>query len=269
MLENTPLYLNNAAMLTSVRKLTIDTGSQLSDTALAELSCLMQLESFNVILWEAKAAAAASAAWRQLPQLQNLQIYMYRSSNDDNQVENQAADAEEAEQVGHAVLQGLAAATQLTWLYLNLDLYDMQCGSALAQLTNLQGLHLHGSPGVLEDMLQLRALIQLKSLSLTQCGMDGTAAAALLCRLTGLQHLKLSSCRKVTDAVVPVIGAQLRGLHSLGLFYMPAGFGDTSVQLLVELTQLKSMSLCEVGLTREGAVQLRASAPFCIADLIL
>jgi hypothetical protein len=245
-------------MLSSVRNLSIEASLQLSASALVELSRLTQLESLSMIVCFAKAAAAASAAWKQLPQLQKLEIDMSIKDKD-----NQPADAAEAEQLGRVVLQGLAAATQLTWLALCLDENTMHCGSALAQLSNVQELKLQGISGVLEDMLQLRALTQLKSLSLTQCGMDGTAAAALLCRLTGLQHLELSSCDHVTDAVVPVIGAQLRGLRRLELSHL-AGFSNTSVQLLVELTQLKSLSLRKVGLTREGERQLRACAPFCI-----
>jgi Leucine-rich repeat (LRR) protein len=263
-LINTPLHANNLSLLSKgeVRKLSISTAEKLSAVALAELGQLTKLRFLDMNYGNVEAAAAASAAWKQLPQLQKLQIDMSRHDK------HQPADAAEGEQPGHVVLQGLAAATQLTWLSLTVDRITMRCGSALARLINLQELELQGSSGVREDMLQLRALTRLKSLSIKQCGLDDTAAVALLGRLTGLQHLRVSSCSKVTDAVVPVIGLQLKGLHSLELLDL-LGFGDATVQSLLELTQLKSLSVERLGLTGDGARQLWASAPFRITKLVV
>jgi hypothetical protein len=265
-LQNTPLYPSNIRMLSNVCKLSIEADIQLSHATLAELSSLAQLDSISMSVLNPKAAAAASAAWKQLPHLQDLEIDLVEHDEDQDGRGYRLLNVVRAEERARAVLQGLAAATQLTWLSLTLDWNNSQCGSALAQLTNLQELILTGAGEVREDMMQLRALTQLKILRLEECGMDGTAAAALLCRLTGLQLLKLSTCENVTDAMVPVIGAQLRGLRRLELFNLP-GFSDDSVQSLVELTQLESLWLRELGLTREGALQLKAAAPFCIKVL--
>jgi hypothetical protein len=264
-LTDTPLHASTAHMLSNVRILSVEAKIQLSDAALAGLRRLAQLDSISMDLKNARAAAAASAAWQQLPQLRELRIVL-NIDGDEDEEDYQPAEPEEAEQLGRVVIEALAAATQLTSLSLILDENNNQCGSALAHLKNLQELTLAWGSDVREDMLQLRALTQLKVLRLSSCAMDNTAAVALLCRLTGLQHLKLSGCENVTDAVVPVIGAQLRGLRSLDLF-MLHGFSDDSVQSLVELTQLKSLSLWGLGLTSEGVLQLKAAAPFSITVL--
>ena len=187
----------------------------------------------------------------QLPQLHDLDIYV---------ADYPRGDA----QLNHAVLQGLAAAKQLTSLSLTLPIENsLLCGSSRAQLNNLQELRISGCDGVREDMLALSSLTGLTSLCMEGCSMDKTVAAALLCSFTGLQHLGLCTCSKVTDAVVPVIGAQLRGLQMLTLLDLH-GFGDGTVQLLAELTQLKCLSLANLGLSREGAQQLTRLARFCI-----
>ena len=249
-LSRTPLQPGAVSILSNVRKLSMTAQQELSGVALAELGQLTQLESISLEVLSLKAAAAAAVAWN-LPQLQHLDIYL-------------ADDLHGDAQLNRAVLQGLAAAKQLTSLGMTLPIGDgLLCGSSIAQLSNLQELRLTGCGGVREDMLALRSLTGLTSLSMEGCSMDDTVAAALLCSFTGLRHLWLSSCPKVTDAVVPVIGAQLWGLQMLTLLDLH-GFGDGSVQLLTELTQLKCLSLGGLGLTREGAQQLASLARFCI-----
>uniref|UniRef100_A0A383VAA8 F-box domain-containing protein n=1 Tax=Tetradesmus obliquus TaxID=3088 RepID=A0A383VAA8_TETOB len=170
---------------------------------LAQLPALQQL---CLRYTDFDAAAGAAAAWRQLPQLQNLAI---------SRVGDYPADLANllSRQQWQAICSGLAGCTSLTHLHLEVavrheaaqqqGVAQMQnavehvelCGR-LTGLTNLKGLDLRWSCLVPGDALALTALTGLTRLGVRDvgAGVGDLAATAIASSCQQLRHLDLTNC---------------------------------------------------------------------------
>jgi hypothetical protein len=211
-----------------------------------QLSALKDLQELRLTYQQGlPSAAAGAAAWRRLPQLRALQV----SGGGGGVVECQAA------------LERMAGATGLTSVELDMACRGPQppCGVHLAQLLNLQELELWYAKSSRQDMLHLRKLTRLTTLNLSQCSIDDAAAVELLVSLTGLKSLALLQLARrpqepkiATDAIVPVIKYQLKGLRYL--FLEVPGVTEASVDLLEGLTQL---TMLRVAVSEHSVDRLR------------
>uniref|UniRef100_A0A383VTP0 Uncharacterized protein n=1 Tax=Tetradesmus obliquus TaxID=3088 RepID=A0A383VTP0_TETOB len=160
------------------------------------LQPLAQMPALQHLVMEVdkpRLAAAAAAAWAQLPQLGGLVVAYFRDPVSRQQWE--------------AIRSGLAAATSLTQLDLSAVVdhhahgkWHKQpvaaCG-ALAGLTKLRDLHIRRSSRlVTSDARQLTKLTGLTRLVLAgiRAGVGSRAAAALARSCRQLRHLDLSEC---------------------------------------------------------------------------
>ena len=259
-LTGTPLQPGLLPVLSSVRKLSLESASQHSSVGLAELHHLPHLQSIKMSFTGSPAAAAA-AAWKQLPQLQELHIDLMDEEGNDHT--NSDAGIDSMDQRSSVILPGLAAATQLTRLSLSTDDDDLPCCNYVAQLSNLQELELSGVCGLRKDVLTLRALTKLTMLCLMDSSLDDAAAGGLICSLRNLRLLKLIECPNLSDAILPAMAAQLRGLRELCLRDL-GEWSESSVDLLVELTQLSSLTVNSIRLTAPGVIRLKRSASFTV-----
>jgi hypothetical protein len=204
------------------------------DTALLlRVGALPKLRSLQLEYLAPKVAAATAAAWRQLPQLDNLDM----SFRIGYPIEQQMT----------AILAGVAAATSLTKLHLHVcvrddgnryarhALHDTVACASLSSLTRLKDLTICEesvlAPG---DALALTALTGLTRLVLVgaETGVTYEIAAALARSLSQLQHLELKDCPVGSDECFDAIG-QLTELRV-------TGFGDAErdVRRLTGLTNL-------------------------------
>jgi hypothetical protein len=214
------------------------------------LPALQGLQDLRLHYPDILSAAGGAAVWGSLPHLRTLQV------QDD--LEGEADDVE-----CQAVLEGMARATSLTSVVLCLSSSrsGLPCGVHIAQLQNLQELVLKHARSSRQDMLHLRELTQLTSLKLMYCSIDDATTAEVLGSLTGLKSLVLvqsnlvqpQQLRIVTDAIVPVIKYQLKGLRDLEL-HLP-GVNEGSVGLLEGLTQLTKLKVG--GLSEHSVERLR------------
>jgi hypothetical protein len=200
-------------------------------------------------------ALATAAAWRQLPQLRELQMKWEHSLPQGQQIADMTA--------------GIAAATGLTKLLLPLESLDEEdttefgtirpspvqvtvCAS-LAALTNLKHLELccvdaELTPG---DALALTALTKLTHLVSTGagltprgegvCGVGGAAVAEIMRSLKQLQHLRLDECRMRDLASLAAVGqlTQLTELQLMGV----GGVTLEGLNLLTGLSRLQQLTL--------------------------
>lgn len=171
---------------------------------LLPLAQLPALQHVSLQYSEPHEAAAAAAAWPQLPQLRALSI----SFDDHEPLPSQVA----------AILDAIAASTQLTRLSLaarrsrsgDADaVQPVAACSKLAGLKNLRDLRISpGSKLVPGDVRALTALTGLTRLRLSGLGpaVDDAAAIALPCSLKQLQHLDLGHCELGNMACCAAIG---------------------------------------------------------------
>ena len=235
--HSTPMPADVCSLLSDVQQLKLITECDRSGMeSLLRLSALGPLQTLHLEYSSPDSAAAAAALWGLLPQLRALQV--------------DGAFQKTSEEQWQVILQGMAKAKSLISVDIVFSTECKQpCGVHIGQLQNLQALVLeHASPSR-EDMLELKKLTQLTSLELRDCSINDATAIELLGSLTGLQSLVLdqrfgqlaSDEGIVTDAIVPFIKYQLKGLRHLGL-YVP-GVNGGSVGLLEGLTQLSKLGV--------------------------
>jgi hypothetical protein len=224
-----------------------------------QLSTVTGLQDLRLIYSSLPSAAAGAAAWCRLPQLRALQVHNEFWERDD--VECQA------------VLEGMARATSLTSVKLRVpstNRPEVPCGMYLAQLQNLQELVLKHARSSRQDMLHLKKLTQLTALEFKNCSIDDATAVELLCALAVLRSLVIvqsdlqpqqeQGIRVLkTDAIVPLIKYQLKGLRDLDLSV--PGVTDDSVGLLEGFTQLTKLSVG--GLSEDMMKRLRQALVGC------
>ena len=253
---DTPLTAHTCSLLSALQQLSVGVTSEHPSDSLLGLSGLPNLQELSLTYTRLPSAAAAAAAWASLPQLRALEV----------QATKPALETEWA-----AVLTGIGTAKSLTSLSLVLRKHpDWISLHHVVQLQNLQALTLAHCGCSREDMLQLRRLTQLTALELKWCNVDDATAMEVLGSLTGLQSLVLRNTplfdgsdseessedyeeNIVTDAIVPFIKYQLKGLKELYL-HVP-GVTDRSLRLLEGLSQLSK--LCVGGLTGPSLDQLK------------
>jgi hypothetical protein len=255
-----PMPDGACSVLSALQQLTLNIRTEESSGSLLQLSGLKALRELCLEYDGMWAAAAGAAAWSSLPQLKALQVWHLGGGGD---VECQA------------VLEGLATARTLTSVDLHLPSSsgEQPCGVHFAELENLQQLVLWRTKSSRDDMLHLGKLTQLTALDLTLCSIDDATAAELLGSLTGLKSLALlqsqsasqqeGEARVMTDAIVPVIKYQLKGLRELSLSV--PGVTDASVGLLKGLTQLTRLivGVGPSGLSGQGVDMLRQMLVGC------
>jgi hypothetical protein len=223
--------------LTALQQLQrLEGGCGLEPQLLKQLSTLTALTDIVLVYEDAVSAQRAAPGWQHLSVLRSLYI-----ENDEGDT---AQDA--------VLLQGLAAATSLTHLYIQGPIASegLQLCAHLAALSQLQILAMHNA-GVASrsDALQLAALTSLTHLALDGAvGVDDVAASVLALRLTRLRELRLTNCGLRSAAALPSI-ATLTGLTFLDLTASDSAqsegavnllpLGPEDVLLLTPLTQLK------------------------------
>jgi hypothetical protein len=234
--DDTPMPTDACSWLSGVQQLTLVPAYQEPPGPLLQFSALKRDQELCLQYEDVPYAAPGAAAWGSLPQLRAL---LLGSCGE--------ARVEECQ----AVLEGMARATSLTRVILGLPSRGpcppLPCGVHIAQLQNLQELVLYDAKSSREDVLHLSKLTQLTTLHLRFCRLDGATTAALLGSLTGLKSLVLVQSFWLelvageTDAIVPVIKYQLKGLRELSLSV--PGVTDASVGLLEGLTQLTKLGV--------------------------
>jgi hypothetical protein len=243
---NTSMPGDACNLLSALQQLTLEPTYLEPPGPILQLSALKGLQELRLKYEDLPSAAAGAAAWGRLPQLRALQV----SGGIGSVVECQA------------VLKRMAGVSGLTSVELDVTCRGPQppCGVYLAQLLNLQELVLHCATPSRQDMLHLRKLTRLTTLELSLCSIDDATAVELLGSLTGLQSLALSQSESgpqepkvATDAIVPAIKYQLKGLRKLSL--KVPGVTEASVDLLEELTQLTRLKV--VGLSGQSVDRLR------------
>jgi hypothetical protein len=150
----------------------------------------------------------------------------------------------------------LATATQLKHVYIHrfhksssrtapkaLDDSVLLCES-LRQLPGLRTLHVSCFKLQPADVLQWTALSGLTALTVMHCSSvgDTAAAAALACKLTGLEMLELRNCGLESPVLWPAFAA-CSGLHSLCLAGNQLSVKFDTLMLLTSLTQLTMLDL--------------------------
>ena len=225
------------AHLSCLQQLRLDSvDSSDHTTVLSSLAALSQLQhvalDYDASQSGRDIAGAAAPMWKQLTQLQKLQVCLHPEGKQ-RQFENQAA-----------VVAGLAAAKSLTKLVLarmhppegvNLCAH-VSCLPILAELKLKRGTFSR------QDALHLTGLTRLTSLTLYSCpAVDDAVAVALAHNHQQLLVLALDDCGMVSDALLPVLRGMLQ-LRSLSLIDCK-GLKDDSWQLLVQLTQLTKLQL--------------------------
>jgi len=127
----------------------------------------------------------------------------------------------------------------------------------LANLEHLDPLSLSGTAVTDRGLAQLGGLTRLRLLTVLEKGVSD-AGMQHLSRLTELRSLRLGETN-VGDAGI----AQLSRLDKLGnLDLMPSAVTDAGLRSLAEMSSLKHLTLGR-GVTRAGAVELKASLPQC------
>jgi hypothetical protein len=222
----------NAFTLVSSLQLTLEVNSEHPPGAILQLFALKGLQELRLEYNGLQPAAAGAAAWGRVSQLRALQ---FDNERDGNEMDCQA------------ILKGMAEATGLTSVDFRLggsrEWFELPFGVHIAQLQNLQELSLWYVMPRLQEMLHLKKLSQLTALQLV-CSIDDATAAEVLGSLTGLKSLALQSediPPVMTEAIVPVIKLQLKGLRHL--FLIVPGVCDASVGVLEGLTQLSKLEV--------------------------
>uniref|UniRef100_A0A383VLW3 Uncharacterized protein n=1 Tax=Tetradesmus obliquus TaxID=3088 RepID=A0A383VLW3_TETOB len=200
---------------------------------LLQVAQLPSLQQLSLLCWNASEAAPSATAWAHVLQLCALTIMLEEEAPPQSTMT--------------AILDGIAACTQLTELHLkasaaapNGDDSKRQavavCGK-LGGLTNLQELCISGrSKLVAGDARALTTLTGLTELNLSGLGaaVNDAAAGALARSLKQLQHLNLGRC-ELGDML-----GQLTQLTTLGLC-SSSGLTQEGLMLLTGLTRLQQL----------------------------
>ena len=242
-LMDTPLPpFGVAHLLADVVIFKYSTGKAVPSTVFAELGRAQALKDLSLSYRTVAAAAAVAAQWKQLSQLRSLVLMrLFRQDLEEGEEE------EDVQEAMPLIIQEAGLARSLTRLELTMSLGEYACGEHFAHLSNLQVLHLSSLSTSRGDLLQLKALTQLADLSLCSVNVDDASLVRLLYSFTQLGKLCLAECEELSDAVVPVIAHQLKGLRELTLSL--ESVDDESIPLLVELTQLSMLYVYGSGLT--------------------
>lgn len=221
----------NLAALNKLAKLIICSNTHQSED-ITPLLALTGLQDIRLCYDSIAAATAAATAWRQLWQLQCLDI----SSNWDPPGLSIGA----AEIID--LLQGLEAATSSTCLVLHLPVRNgarLELCRSLSGLTGLQMLSLEGlhQPGALaaSDALHLSSLKGLTDLSFgagCPSGVEDMVAVALAGHLTRLQYLSFTGCGLTTAAVILAIALDVKQRTCLFLLNNPHHFTADDITML-------------------------------------
>ena len=242
--NDTLLPANASSLLQGVQKLALDNCSlvQPADVlrGLGGISSLQQLS----LEYDGSDAAVAAAAptWKSLPQLQGLTVWEFGSSEREDEAGFRG---------GVRFLLGLAEATSLTSLHIDLNHGLELVVACLQGLTKLSVLSLENGNSSRLEMMPLTKLTQLTALSLKWCKMDDATAVVVVGGLTGLRSLTViqqgEKAGITTDAVIPVIAQQLKGLRELSLRIPALELGNVSFSyafdLLKGLTQLTYLQI--------------------------
>ena len=245
-LADTPLpSFGVADLLANVLELKYSTGKPVPSAVFEDLGRARALKNLSLSYTTVAAAAAVAAQWKQLPQLRSL--FLRRMDPEDLDEGEQGEEEMDVLEAMPLIVQEAGLARSLTRLELNMHDWDFACGEHLAHLSNLQVLELASLSTSREDLLQLKALTQLTDLSLCHVDVDDATLVRLLYSFTQLRKLRLEECEHLSDALVPVIAHQLKGLRELTLSL--ESLNDESIPLLVELTQLSTLNVYNSGLT--------------------
>ena len=200
---------------------------------------LPMLKELRLSYQSVAAAVAAASFWKGLPQLKQFSLYLHN---------DQGMDSEEFEHGMTHIIREVGLAKSLTQLDMDMQHGSFRCGGHFAQLSKLRSLELtQWSCYDREDLLHLKALTQLTKLSMSTVSVDDVTLVRLLYSFPQLRELDLADCGELSEVVVPVIAHQLTGLTKLGLGLM--GVTDSSVPFLVELTQVRWLTLHNSGLS--------------------
>jgi hypothetical protein len=240
--------------LTALQQLQrLDAGRGLEQPQLLrQLSTLAALTDIVLCYDDVMSAQRAAPGWQQLSSLRTLYI----------DIDDDSAQLDYAQ--GAVLLQGLAAATSLTHLFIRGPVVheDLQLCAHLTALSRLQMLDLdHAGVASRSYALQLAALTGLAQLDVSGAlGVDDVSVSVLALRLTRLQDLRFADCGLRSAAALPSI-ATLTGLTHLSLggsvdtetgTLNQLRLGQADLLLLTPLTQLKW--LYGFGLFSSGAV---------------
>lgn len=217
--------------LQQLTKLHISGNAHVS-TDITPLTALTGLQELALCYDSTAATVAAAPAWKQLPELHDLEVKWEQDAED---------PATSALELGN-LLQDIAAATSLTRLACDLAVLEgarLEVCRHLTGLTTLQGLSFEGlgARGVLvaNDALHLSVLRGLTHLSFglgCPSGVGDMVAVALACQLTNMQCWELTECGLQTAAVVPAIAAHQKQLTRLFLGDNLHKFTENDVAML-------------------------------------
>jgi hypothetical protein len=213
-------------------------------------------------------AATTAAAWGQLPQLQRLHLandswYPGIDSDDESDYDIPVDEAPTAR--ADTILAGLAAATSITSLHLDIDLAGQPFGVQIGGLVNLRALSItqplrDSSDG--EHILQLGNLTQLTQLKLAGCTLGVATAAVMLSKLPALKVLHLGRCPKPSDDAIPLVVQGLTALRKL-TFHSKGRLDGASISLLAKLSRLEDLVVWYRDGGEQGVQQLRELMPWC------
>ena len=260
-LANTPLPpFGVHELLAHVVQLEYSTDRPVPSGAFEDLGTAPALKDLSLSFSTVAAAAAVTVQWRQLPQLRSLVL----TRKDPEEMEEGEEEENGFEAAMPLIIQAAGLARSLTRLELDMHEGAYACGEHFAHLTNLQVLRLTDLSTSRGDMLQLKALTQLTELSLFNVDVDDASLVCLLYSFMELRVLHLEECEGLTDAVVPVVAHQLKGLRELTLSL--ESVNDESIPLLVELTQLSTLNVLGSGVTLGSRVRaaLGSCRLFCL-----
>uniref|UniRef100_A0A383W112 Uncharacterized protein n=1 Tax=Tetradesmus obliquus TaxID=3088 RepID=A0A383W112_TETOB len=210
---------------------------------LLQLTRLPALQHVRLEYEETEPAVDTAPAWKQLPQLQELQLLQISAPSN-----------------MQTILAGVSGATSLTHLMLtaavhtldddnDLHWHSVAACASLTGLSRLQGLRIASdSMLVAGDALALTALTGLAKLDLSGLGdaVGDVAATALACNLRQLRHLHLTECG-LGDMVCL---AAIRNLTQLTELRLEGNDGITQQRLML-LTGLSSLQQLRVDESEE------------------
>jgi hypothetical protein len=231
--------------LQQLQELFITMCEGLSVSSLKSLLQLQQLQSLALQYSCGTAAAVTAAAWQQLPWLLELRI------------DFTANDACSCQEIA-GTMAGLAAATSLTKLQLDCwvsNASSIEVCQQLAGLSDLQDLTISSAtPGAAGDAQHLSSLVGLTRLSLDSlwAGVGDFAAAVLMCSLTSLKALSLTSCELGSCACLAPM-AKLTDLTALDLSHNSGV--EQRLMVLTGLTNLQELSVGRAGQSGSEVVQ--------------
>ena len=260
-LHSTPLPQGIFTLFSGVAQMTIKESPTQPASLWKQLGSLSALQELYLVYYSLSSAAAAAAAWGQLPSLQTLFVCCVEPEDEGEGIDvYEGLESYEGRQQGlRAVVDGLGSARSLEALHLSMLGSDLPCGMQIAKLTRLRTLELSASAADKQDLLHLTKLCQLTELKLVRVGLDDAVWSSLACSLPQLVSLTVAGC-SMGGVVIQVMAQQLKGLRYLCLESV-GSISDASVPYLVQLTQLSSLVLIDTTLSFDGWAQLMAVVP--------